>query len=495
MSLSVCADCLSRLRVLNRPKTTYTVPIAATTFPRVSSFHSSSAAAKNNVLVKSKKGVKVIPPKHRGSQSAKMKKKVRERPKPPAIGERRAQRHRIVLSNTNALEVPGMEDWSKENMVDVQNAGHVLGLDGALLDKLRDCKAFKTTQNWSLFRRPATLIRSETIKIGQEMQDINRSQDTKTVRQLITGERASGKSILGLQAMCMAFMNDWLVLNVPEAQEFINNTSSYAPLKQEGTQPQSEQLYIQPHLTQALLTRALHSNEAVLKTLKFNHEFPKHLPLKQGTATLKDLVQLGANDHTFAWPVWQAFWREISEPGAKPRPPVLIVVDGVDHWMGPSKYRSAEYEIVHAHQLTLVRQFLGLFFSKPGESRPFANGGALLFSTTGSNSPAYPTFSLLINQLRARAQNLDASAPEFPLPAPYSKPDAHVLELMSGTGDVELIDLKSLSVAESKGYMEYFVRSGLLRAKITESSLAELRGLSGGGVVGELAKLGRRARL
>ncbi|KAL2427079.1 Small ribosomal subunit protein mS29 [Exophiala dermatitidis] len=500
---------------------TATTFIASVTLPRApsSSFHSSSPVAANNAILKAKTTRKGML-KHRSSQSARMKKKSRERPKPPAIGERRAQRHRIVLSNTNAFEVVGMENWSKGNMADEENVGHVLGLDGALLDKLRDCQAFKTTQNWSLFRRPATLVRTETVKVGRDIEALN-SEGQKTVRHLVVGEKASGKSILGLQAMSMAFMNDWLVLNVPQgelesvrfpasyvlqeqiltshfavsAQAFVNNTSSYAPLKQEDNDTK-EQLYIQPHLTQALLTRALHSNEALLKTLKFNHEFPKHLPLKQGTATLKELVQLGASDHTFAWPAWQVFWREISQPGAKARPPVLLAVDDIDHWMGPSKYRSAEFEIIHAHQLTLVRQFLRLFFSgsEKKDQQAFANGGMILFSTTGSNTPAYPTFELLVNQLRARAaQGGDSS--DFPLPAPYSKPDSRVLELSSGLDHVNLTDLKGLSVPESKGYMDYFVRSGLLKRNITESAIAEFRSLSGGGVVGELAKLGRRIRL
>ncbi|EXJ96259.1 hypothetical protein A1O1_01385 [Capronia coronata CBS 617.96] len=490
MSLSICADCLSRLRISHNPRSS--LAIAAVSLTPVSSFHSASVMAKNNSLVKSKKGNRAPESKYRSSQSAKMKKKTRDRPKPPPIGERRAQRHRIVLSNTNALEVPSLENWSKENMTAEENTGRMLGLDGALLDKLRDCKAFKTTQNWSLFRRPATLIRSETIQLGQEIEQVNHSQGKKTVRHLVTGDKASGKSILGLQGMTMAFMNDWLVFNIPEAQEFVNNTSSYAPLKQKDDQAQSEQLYIQPHLTQALLTRALHANESLLKTLKFNHEFPKHLPLKQGTATLKDLVQLGASDHTFAWPAWQALWRELSEPGANSRPRVLIAVDSVDHWMGPSKYRSADFKIIHAHQFTLVRQFLGLLFAKAGSSPPLANGGMLLYSTTGSNTPAFPSFGLLLNQMRARAQGLDPSAPGFPLPAPFSKPDTHVLELMSGLGDVNLVELKGLSVEESKGYMEYFVRSGLLQRPLTEISLAEFRALAGGGVVGELAKLGRR---
>ena len=156
---------------------------------------------------------KLHKPSFRGSQSARLKKKPRERPKLPPVGERRAQRRRIVLSNTNALAVDGMENWSMENMTDPQLVGQVAGLDGALLDQLRDAKAFKRTQNWSLFRRPATLIRNETIVIGKYMESVN---DGTTIKHLVVGERHSGKSILMLQTMCMAYMNNWIVLNVPE---------------------------------------------------------------------------------------------------------------------------------------------------------------------------------------------------------------------------------------------------------------------------------------
>lgn len=101
-------------------------------------------------------------------------------------------------------------------MLDDGYVGHVLGLDGVLLDQLRDSKAFKTTQNWSLFRRPATLIRQETVKIARDMEDVRIAENAKVVKHLATGERASGKSILMLQAMSMAYMNGWVVVNVPE---------------------------------------------------------------------------------------------------------------------------------------------------------------------------------------------------------------------------------------------------------------------------------------
>ena len=45
-------------------------------------------------------------PKYREAKSAKMKKKKPvDKPRPPPVGERKALRKRIVLSNLNALEV------------------------------------------------------------------------------------------------------------------------------------------------------------------------------------------------------------------------------------------------------------------------------------------------------------------------------------------------------------------------------------------------------
>ena len=101
-------------------------------------------------------------------------------------------------------------------MAEEKYIGQMVALDGGLLDRLRDSRAFKTTQNWNLFRRPATLIREETIKVARDMQDAG--DQNKVVKHLVMGERASGKSILVLQAMSMAYMKEWIVLNIPEGE-------------------------------------------------------------------------------------------------------------------------------------------------------------------------------------------------------------------------------------------------------------------------------------
>ena len=255
-------------------------------------------------------------------------------------------------------------------------------------------------------------------------------------------------------------------------------------------------MYIQPHLTQLLLQRAVASNETVLKSLVLNQTHSDTLNLKKN-ATLYDLAQLGAQDFHVSWPAWQALHKEFSEPGANRRPPVLVAADGIDHWMGPALYRNSEHNLIHAHQFSLIKQFVNMLFSPTEDETPsFASGGMVLFSTSRSSSPSHPTFDLLLSQMRAvRTEHKPPKTAEFPLPKPYSKPDERVLSLsVSATAPdhVHLTDLKGLSREESRGYLEYFARSGLLHQRVTDGFVSEMRGLSGGGVVGELARLGRR---
>jgi len=161
------------------------------------------------------------PPKLRQSRSARIKKKSKERPRPPPVGERKTQRKRIVLSNTNALEVQGLQKLGTGNMADAEQIGKVLVLDGPLLDQLRDAKAFKTTQNWNMFRTPSTLVRTETVEVGNDIRDVNesmKSEGAQTMHKLITGEKASGKSIHLLQAMSMAYLSKWVVINIPDCK-------------------------------------------------------------------------------------------------------------------------------------------------------------------------------------------------------------------------------------------------------------------------------------
>ena len=151
----------------------------------------------------------------KGVKSLRIKKKgVQKSGKPPAPGERKAMRKRIVLSNTNALEVKGMQDLSNENMMDEQIRGTVVGLPDSLVNQLRAVEAFRTGQGWGLFRRPGVLMRGDSLEIAKALGDVGNRK--KTLRRIYTGERGSGKSIILLQAISVALLKDWVVVTIPE---------------------------------------------------------------------------------------------------------------------------------------------------------------------------------------------------------------------------------------------------------------------------------------
>ena len=155
----------------------------------------------------------------KGDKTFKKKKKAapEHRGRPPAPGERKAMRKRVVVSNTNALEVKSMQDMGAENLTDFGSRSRVIGIPGAVVDRLRAMEAFKPVQSWALFRKPCTLMRAETVEIGKSFEDITRSKNgSKNVRKILVGGRGTGKSIYLLQAMTMAFLKDWIVVHIPE---------------------------------------------------------------------------------------------------------------------------------------------------------------------------------------------------------------------------------------------------------------------------------------
>ena len=139
-----------------------------------------------------------------------------DRSKKPAVGERKALRKRVVLSNTNAIEVKGLQDVSSRSMTDNSLGGHVLGIPGLVVDQLRAVDAFKAAQGWPLFRRPAMLMRKDTLEMAEEIENISLGVRDRTIRRVFVGERGSGKTVMLLQAMTMAFLKGWVVINIPE---------------------------------------------------------------------------------------------------------------------------------------------------------------------------------------------------------------------------------------------------------------------------------------
>ncbi|KKK22776.1 hypothetical protein P175DRAFT_0467781 [Aspergillus ochraceoroseus IBT 24754] len=499
MVSSFCWSCLTRLR--QTPRSVLPSPTALSRGP---AFHTSTA---RYAMPMKKKASQEGPARYRQAKSAKMKKKrPTDRPRPPPVGERKALRKRIVLSNPNALEVDGMQELSAETMLDSRLRGTVLALPVPMLDQLRAVQAFKPKQGWSIFRRPGTVMRRETLEMGRLFDSISGEgkDQGSVVKKIVTGPRGSGKSVHLLQAMAMAFTKKWVVFTVPDAQELVTAHTSYAPLSDEVPD-----LYVQNESTAALLSRTITANKEVLTGLKISQQHPALKSVVKPNTTLHDLAQIGIQDPASSWAVFQALWTEltatVAAPGLEknfiPRPPILVTVDGLAHWMKNSEYRTADFKPVHTHDLVFVRHFLSLL--QPGQGKPtLPNGGALLYATSASNSPGIYSLDVALKQVEARHAGVDPSAPEFPQVEPYSKPDPRVLEALASSkptatreGMLELQTLGGLTRSEARGFLEYFAQSGLLRETINDEWVGEKWTLAGGGVIGELEKLGRRLRV
>lgn len=115
-----------------------------------------------------------------------------------------------------------MQDLSPETMVDARLRGTVLGLPVTMLDQLRAVQAFKPKQGWSIFRRPGTVLRRDTLEMGRMFEKISGDGDAsekgKVVKKVITGLKGSGKTVHLLQAMAMGFLKKWVVITVPDGR-------------------------------------------------------------------------------------------------------------------------------------------------------------------------------------------------------------------------------------------------------------------------------------
>ncbi|KAI0841876.1 mitochondrial ribosomal protein [Hypoxylon sp. FL0890] len=395
----------------------------------------------------------------------KKKKRQADRSKPPASGERKAFRKRIQLSNDNALEVPGLGQLTAENIVDSSSVGQVIGLPPALVDQLRASEAFKPTQNWGLFRSPHMLIRKETVDLATQLTDAIGKKET--LRLVITGDRTSGKSILGLQALATGFLNDWIVINIPEAQELTTAATEYSPI------PNSEQ-FSQPVYIIKLFQAIYKANYAVLSQLRVELDHMQ-LPISVNRGTTLAALASATKEPEFAWPVFQAFWKELLLPG---RPPILFALDGLSHIMRISDYRSPDFELIHSHDLSLVR----LFTDALGGNTKFANGAAILGVCTEGNSPIIPSMVKALEQAKA-AQEGQPIPPRDPF---FAKYDERVFDALKG---VKVLNIRGVSKPEARSLMEYWAASGILRMRVDEKNVSEKWTLAGSGILGEMERV------
>ncbi|GAB7364777.1 hypothetical protein MBLNU230_g5575t1 [Neophaeotheca triangularis] len=398
--------------------------------------------------------------------------------RPPAPGERKALRKRVVLSNVNALEVQGLQDFNPENAAKLgEFRGGVLGFDDATVDSLKALDGFKPTQGWSMFRRPATVVREATVELAQKLEAVQK--DKSTVRRVVTGERGSGKSVLQLQGMAMAYQKGWIVLHIPEGKDLTTNQTAYEP------SPDDPNIYLQPNYASQLLMNITKANYNLLNGLRISKQHSLPIPI-QANISLARFAELGARDPDLAVPIWRALLEELTTPDSsegqgQQRPPLYVSLDGFDHVMRTSLYMNAEAKNIHAHDLSLVRDFIQFL---TGE-RKLPNGGAVVAALSQSNRAAAASLDhCLEKQLRLQAGDQGAQAMKWD---PYVPADEKVVKVMQSAG-LEVQELRGLSKEEARGVMEYYAQSGLLRTNVTQGLVSERWTLAGGGVVGELER-------
>ncbi|KAK9771504.1 putative Mitochondrial ribosomal death-associated protein 3-domain-containing protein [Seiridium cardinale] len=392
------------------------------------------------------------------------KKKKPDSGKPVPPGERKAFRKRILLSNDNALEVAGLPPLSAENIVDPNAIGTMVGLPDRLIDQLRTSEAFKPTQNWGLFRKPHMLIRKETVDFLKNITDkVNKKE---TARVVITGEKGSGKSMLGLQSLSAGFLNKYVVINIPEGQDLTIAATEYQEI------PKSDQ-FSQPVYLLKLMQTIQETNRDILSNLHIQLDHI-HLPFNAPRTMSLASLATATKEHDFAWPTFLALWQELLLPG---RPPIMLNLDGLNHIMRVSDYRSPAFKLIHSHDLALLK----LFTEALGGKTKFVNGAAIVGVTTKSNCPKLASVDKALEQAAAAQANL----PIPPRDAFNTKYDERVFDALKG---VSVFDVKGVSKAEARSLMEYWAASGVLRMRVDERSVSERWTLAGNGVLGEMER-------
>ncbi|KAK5624709.1 hypothetical protein RRF57_000425 [Xylaria bambusicola] len=233
-------------------------------------------------------------------------------------------------------------------------------------------------------------------------------------------------------------------------------------------------MFSQPVYTVKLMQAIYQANQSILSQHKVMLDH-MHLPISvTRNMTLAGLVN-ATKEPDFAWPVFQAFWKELLLPG---RPPILFSLDGLAHIMCVSEYRSPAFELIHSHDLALVRMFADAL----GGKTIFANGAAILGITSKGNAPINPSMEKAIAQATAvqKGENVPERDPFF------RKYDERVFDSLRG---VKVLDVQGVSKTEARALMEYWAASGILRSRIDEKNVSEKWTMAGGGVIAEMERV------
>jgi small subunit ribosomal protein S29 len=199
-----------------------------------------------------------------------------------------------------------------------------------------------------------------------------------------------------------------------------------------------------------MANRSVLSNIKLSKAYKFRtHEFPVDFDLYR-------FCRIGSGDSTISHEVFTALLDELSRPE---NPPVLFTLDSLNFMMRESEYRDPEYNIIHSHDLALLRYFIEYL----NGTRKFARG-LIIGATSAAGAP--------------RTDALEYALKGWKLPA-YSKLDTRIAPSIAGA---EVVTIGAMEKEEAKSLLEYCRESGLLRepSRLDEEKVAQRYTLSSG---------------
>jgi len=273
------------------------------------------------------------------------------------------------------------------------------------------------------------------------------------------------------------------------AQELTTAATEYSAIA--NTEPVQ---WAQPSYTAKLLHRIRTANQEVLSNLYTNRAHPElQNSIPEGSSLFQLAMSAKEVDH--ALPVLQALWSELTDPTAAARPPILFALDhSLNHIMKLSDYRNTKYELIHSHDLALVKFFTDALAG----SLTMPHGGAILAATSKGNAPIAPSMHLALRQ-RLVEQRLAALAKEgrpaddavdvdMPQRDPFFRGYDDRVEAVLRS--VQVLPLAGLTRAEARALMEYWAASGVYRATVNERCVTDTWALGGHGVVGEMERVG-----
>lgn len=277
------------------------------------------------------------------------------------------------------------------------------------------------------------------------------------------------------------------------ARDLTSATTAYAPLA--NTDPVQ---YFQKDYTSSLLQRVARSSRTALSTQPILRKHPNLPPQYSDLPSLQRLAEVGARDKDSSWTIFQALWTELNIPNRefkegsirrKPRPPVLMTLDGLAHIARLTNYLAPSMHYIHAQDLTLVKHFLDHLSG----ARPLVNGGAILAADSQSNGPASPALDLAIRQSEECAQELKhakrgeklSEQPLFDPADPWNRIDERSLAALRGA---QTFRIGGLAKDHTRNLLEYYAKSGMLRQRVTEGLVGEAWTVSGGGIIKQLEK-------